>query len=462
MITAYIFMAFTFTGFALAIFRGPFWGVLVYMNIYFNNPNPMINWWAKSLPDLRWSLLSSIVLLVSIIIHRNKISHFKLYSLKWVIAFFVLTVIITLKGTVAQDDASLYAYMLFTYCITIYCFMKSIKFPDQYRLLLLAIVGFASHLSLKAFLYGERVHARLENIGAADTLGSNEFALLLTGIIPLTLPFIISGKKYEKIICILALPFLLNAFILCNSRGAFVAFALAILTVFVFLADKKIRKVIVIGALCTAPLFYYLADEYFIERLSTLLGTQDAMSDETEIEQLSSGRTAIWKYGLEIAKDHPFGAGPNSFKRLAKFYMPPEMLTIDPVTQEGQRSAHNTYLQVLVEQGFIGLILFMLICAHTLMLLFRCLKALKNKNLVDQFWKYAMVALGLSFLSILFGGLFASRVYYEFFWWQIALSVLSYSFIIKAVQDASEVHGPDFPRNNEHNERLDKILSMEV
>ena len=438
MLTAYAFLGFNFIGYFLSLSRGPLWGLLVYMNIYFNSPRPFINWWASYIPDIRWSLLSGLVLIASIVIHRKKISDCKLHSIKWAVAFLILTFLVTLKAAVDTADAIHFTYKLFTYCITIYCIIKSIKSVEQYRLFLLAVILFATNLSLKAFLYGERIHARLENIGTVDTLGSNEFALLLAGIIPLTLPFIMSGNKYEKIICIMALPLLLNAFILCNSRGALVALVLSVMMVFVFLSDKKIRKAIVVSMLCTIPLFLYLSDDYFFDRAATLLGTNEALGDESELSHLSSGRTEIWTYGMDMVKDYPFGAGPNGFRKLAQFYMPIEVLKFHPGAEFGMRSAHSTYLKLLVEQGVLGLSLFLIMCGHTLFLVLKGLRKVIKFNAGNVFWKYNMVALGLSFSSILIGGFFSSRIYYEFFWWQIALIVVSYSFIMNMDYATSE------------------------
>lgn len=424
MTTAIVFMAVCLFGYALAFISGPVWGLLVYANIYFNVPNPDVNWWALYLPFHRWSLLSSVILIVSVVRHKSELSKFRLSIFKWAILFFILSCFVTFAYAITPDDAKQYLYALLTYCVIGYLIIKIVKNIEIYRLFIIGIIALATHLSLNAYLYGDRIHARLENIGAADTVGSNEFGLLLAGIIPLIIPFVFYGKWYERIISIIAIPFLFNAFILCNSRGSFVALAAAFLLAFFIVADNKVRKIMIIGAIIAFPLFIYLSDDAFVNRLSSLTGTGAAMQDTDNMATLSSGRTQIWMYGVQMVKDYPFGAGPNGFKQLARFYMPYEILTFHPGAEYGVRAAHNSYLQVLVEQGYLGLCIWVSMCLHTAHLLFTSSRRLQKKSGSNPFLTYSVFALNVSFFSILVGGLVNSRIYYEFFWWQLALSVV--------------------------------------
>lgn len=438
MTTAFAFLLINFAGYVLALWKGPFWGLIVYANVYFNTPEPSINWWAAYLPITRWSLLTTIVMVASFVLHWRAVAKNRLKSVHMAFLFLLLTTMITYSIAFDRVEAVKHNTMLMSYCITAFCIVKCIREEWQFRLFFLFVIGFATKLSINAHLYGRRIHARLENIGTADTFGSNEFALLLAAIIPFTIPFIVKGKRYERILAVLSLPFLFNAFILCNSRGAFVSMVLSLFVVFLFMADAKIRKVILVSSVCAGALFLYLSDEYFIQRLSTLLGAEEAMGSRGEVNELSSGRIEIWRYGLRMVEDHPFGAGPNGFKQLARFYMPQEVLTFHPGEQYGMRAAHNTYLQVLVEQGYFGLILFAGMCLYTMRLLYAAFKRIRRGGEIDQFWKFTVFAVTISLCSILFGGLFNSRVYYEFFWWQIALSVVAYSFAMRSMGGPQE------------------------
>jgi len=247
----------------------------------------------------------------------------------------------------------------------------------------------------------------------------------------MVIPFIIKGRWYERLISILSVPLLVNAFILCNSRGAFVALALSAMVVTVFFPNKQVKKVMIAAIICSIPIFLYLSDPYFIERILTLKGSSEVSMSNPEANELSSGRLEVWRYGMKMVKDHPAGVGPEGFKYLARFYMPSNILTFHSRREYGIRSAHNTYLQVLVEQGYVGLGIFLIMCIQTLRLLSKAIKKLIQTSETNGFWGYIILALSISFCSILLGGLFNSRVYYEFFWWQIAIIVAAYSYLMR-------------------------------
>ena|GEM_PF-3501606 len=437
MISAIGFMLVNLTSYFLALRVAPFWGLLAYTNVYFNAPNPQINWWASYLPFDRWSLLTSAVLILSLLIHKKNLSTHRYENAKWPFIFLVLCAIIT--HTVGLDEKSAlgkspshFVYLTFTYCLIIFIILKSVVTANHLRLFMLGIIVFVANLSLNAYLYGRRINDRLEGIGSGDAFGSNEFGLLLASVIPLIFCFLKSGRRYEKIACILALPFILNAFILCNSRGAAVAFVAGLLISFVLVADKTLRKWAIMSAFAAAPLFLYLADDAYIERFSTLLGASSEM-DEGEANQLSSGRTEIWTYGLEMVSDYPLGAGPSGFRKLARFYMPDHVLTFRPGAEFGVRSAHNTFLQVLVEEGILGLIVWLCMCASTFFALRKTFHLISDENPDAIFWRLCVFGQSVAFVTINFGGLFNSRIYYEYFWWQIAIVAVSFS-IIKGIQ----------------------------
>ena len=46
-----------------------------------------------------------------------------------------------------------------------------------------------------------------------------------------------------------------------------------------------------------------------------------------------------------------------------------------------------------------------------------------------------IIALNMSVACTLFGGLFGSHFYYEFFWWQVALAAVVKSFVMNMEQN---------------------------
>jgi O-antigen ligase len=437
MLSAIVFMLVILAGSVLAIARGPFWGLLAYVYIYFVPPNPTINWWAGYLPFDRWSLLSTVVLVVSMLIHWNKASDRDLGGARWAIAFFLLSLVITLTLAVNPEHAGKLQYALFTYCLIVFIMIKTLVDEQQVRALLMAMIVLAGNLGVNAWTFGKRVNDRLEGIGTMDAFGANEFGLLLASVVPFIAVLLINGRKVERILCLLATPFILNAFILCNSRGAAVALVIATVLAALIFWDRRIRRGLVGLALLSIPALLFLMDDAYLERISTLLGGNEApvsvYGDAPEdLNDLSSGRIAIWNYGMEMAKDHPLGAGPDGFRDLAHLYMPPEILVEKGAVGYGRRAAHNTYLQVVVEQGVAGLAVFFFMCVSLILMLRRSFKVVQKLDGLDSFWRNIIFATGVSFLTSLAGGLVTNRIYYEFFWWQIAMVVVIASLAQKA------------------------------
>lgn len=433
MLTAIIYISVNCLGYFLALSRGPFWGLLVYANIYFNSPDPSINWWAGMLPFHSWSYLTTGVILTSMLYHRERLSSRPIKSLHLVIIFLGFTAIVTFTTSGFQAVSRSFLVLLASYIIISLAIVKIIKYQWQLRALWLWLILLTANLSINAYINGKRIHGRLENIGTADSVSSNLFGLLLAGVIPLMIPFLCSGKRYERILCLACIPFILNALVLCNSRGALVALIGGFVAAYLFLADNQLRKKMTAVGVVLIVIFIYLADQELIDRMSSLLTAKEAFEDDQQANTLSSGRMEIWRYGLQMVGDHPFGAGPGGFKELAKEYLPAELLTVHSGMEYGVRGAHNSYLLVLVEQGPIGLLLWLFLCISTSLHIYQSSVKLKANVDNDPFWVYAVFSMGISFVSTLLGGLFTSRVYYEFFWWQIAMIVVLSSFVDSGV-----------------------------
>lgn len=438
MLRAAIYLIAIATGYVLAFGKGPFFALLSYVLVYFIPALPKVHWWADLLPFTRWSVLSASVLILTAVIHGKQLTNRPLRSVHWAIIFVLLNTFVAIFAAVDHKDIFEYSYMLATYAVLAVLIIKIVDTPEQFKQLTLSFIILASLLSVQAYLEGERVHGRLENIGTNDTIGSNEFGLLLAGIMPLAIPFLLRGKKSEKIICVIAIPLILNAFILCNSRGALLSLVIGLVYAAVIVADKHLRRILYVLLVLAIPAFVYLTDSEFLTRVSSLLGIETAAADEESMNELSSGRTEIWKYGWAMVEDHPYGAGPNSFKHLAKSYLPPEILTYHSGAEYGIRAAHNTYLQVLVEQGAAGLVIWIIMCLHTLLILRGSAKKLSRAGMSKDFTGLMVFALNISFVSSLAGGMVGSRVYYEFFWWQLALVIVLHYHVQDIVKARSQ------------------------
>jgi O-antigen ligase len=142
----------------------------------------------------------------------------------------------------------------------------------------------------------------------------------------------------------LALAFITIGFFAAESRGGAVALGFSLLAAFVLLPRQRAR---VLGwmVIVTAVLVAYLQFR------------PDALHRLTHLSGGGSGRADVWTVALRIFHQHPLiGVGLDNFTIFEPRYaLDPGRLTDVRVVSEAPVFVHNTYLQLLVETGPIGL-----------------------------------------------------------------------------------------------------------
>jgi O-antigen ligase len=93
-----------------------------------------------------------------------------------------------------------------------------------------------------------------------------------------------------------------------------------------------------------------------------------ALERLTTFDEGGTGRTELWGVAWEMARDNPItGVGLNNFVVESKEYVrQPGSLEFVELIAERPRVAHNIYLQLLAETGFVGLALFLVLLASCL------------------------------------------------------------------------------------------------
>lgn len=140
----------------------------------------------------------------------------------------------------------------------------------------------------------------------------------------------------------LYLPLAITSILLTASRGAFLTMLVALMIIPALsqrlqLRTKAVLYVFAIGSLAVAARF---APEASLERIR---GTR------ADIEAgYFGGRGRIWRAGIDVAREHPVaGVGAGAFQSAV------EAVVLVPWT------SHDTFLAILVEDGAVGLTLFL-------------------------------------------------------------------------------------------------------
>ncbi|KQX19540.1 MULTISPECIES: putative O-glycosylation ligase, exosortase A system-associated [unclassified Sphingomonas] len=95
----------------------------------------------------------------------------------------------------------------------------------------------------------------------------------------------------------------------------------------------------------------------YTERMDTIQGYKGDASAST--------RLAVWKWTIDYAKDHPFGGGFNAYLsnklEIDMSYKTADGTVVRVVGYDAGRAFHNSYFEMLGEQGYPGLILFLIV-----------------------------------------------------------------------------------------------------
>jgi putative inorganic carbon (HCO3(-)) transporter len=406
-----------FGGLALALMH-PIYPFVSYLIFYYAPPH--VNWWGRFLPDLRWSLMASIVMLGAIVMHSGSLERLKRVSnpaTLWAVLFCVNIVVVT--GWALNRARSWYWTVVLLKMILLYALIPfAVRTPAQFDIFAATHIGGATYWGYKAWDNPKRSAGRLEQVGGPDTQNENQAAGHLLTVLPFVVVYAFSVKRHlvraAVLVCGAAI---VNVFILCNSRGATLGLLVMVCAAILLAGKGRRAKLLGVGVVGIAALLL-LADGRFIERQQTTANPTDGSSE---------GRLEAWQAGLEVMRDYPMGGGGRAFHILSPQYIP----GIVEEHRGEERAVHNTYLQLGTEWGIQGLILWSGFIGSTFLLLRRCSRQSRD----NPWFFYRFFAIELALIGTLTAGIFTSRLYGESVYWMCALAVALHRIHATAVAE---------------------------
>ncbi|MEO0422641.1 MAG: putative O-glycosylation ligase, exosortase A system-associated [Pseudomonadota bacterium] len=191
-----------------------------------------------------------------------------------------------------------------------------------------------------------------------------------------------------------------------HSRGALLA-SVAMLTMLWWKSPYKGRTALVLIALM--PVFFQFMPDEWWERMQTIRTYQEDGS--------AMGRLNAWGFAIRFAMDHPLTGGgfsvfsPELFMRYAP----------DPLDFH---DAHSIYFEVLAEQGFVGLGLFLTLGVLTLLTAGRIIRLSKPHE--ELAWARSLAAMvQVSLTGYAVGGAFLGMAYFDLYYHLIAIVMIA-------------------------------------
>jgi probable O-glycosylation ligase (exosortase A-associated) len=188
------------------------------------------------------------------------------------------------------------------------------------------------------------------------------------------------------------------------------------------LRDMK-RRLLFIGAACAlgAAAIPFLPSS-FTNRMETIQGFAGDQSANT--------RLAVWAWTWDYAQSHPFGGGFGAYRsnhilvETVSTQSNGDTTTVTTQTEADEsRAYHSAYFEMLGEQGFPGLIIYLLIQGIGLVRM-EVLRRRYRKQDGDKAW-IAPLATALQHFQIIYliGSLFVGIAYQPFAWLMLAVQI---------------------------------------
>jgi putative inorganic carbon (HCO3(-)) transporter len=284
--------------------------------------------------------------------------------------------------------------------------------PQRLRLLLLVTVFSFGALAVKGAFFGFRTSGDFRVWGPPESFvaDNNDLGLAMNIALPLMF-FMASQETNRKIRLLLRGCFMAGVLVvlLTYSRGALLG-----LTTVLALIVVKTRRIFLGGALLLlgGMLVLAYAPERWQDRMDTLVAGK--------IDQSGQQRLVSWKFAWNVAQAYPLTGGgmesftPEMFARYSKEPLPGGALSSGP---------HSIYFQILGEQGFVGLCIFLSLIGACVVSLRKLQKLARQSPFLQWIAPYANGVEG-GFYAFLVSGAFLGRAYFDLFYQLVACTII--------------------------------------
>lgn len=256
--------------------------------------------------------------------------------------------------------------------------------------------------------------------GYSNSYDPNDFAFVLIGLLPLVVTFGIISRRTKRLCYFGVACAVVVSILLTQSRGGFIGLLVDVVAMTFFLplarrgqlqfraSTRGIIARAILLALVGLIIWQSLPDS-----ARARLGTITELGSDYNANVTEGGRLAIWSRNLPLIANRPWGFGAGSFE------------AVDGLLAGGQyRAPHNTLLEVLIELGVPGLVLFIAIIVSSL----RYLRAPQHSERdtavgaeQDEARAFAR-GLAVGWVGLCLTGFFLSQLYSNVLWTFVTLS----------------------------------------
>lgn len=430
---ALLFLMVFFGGIAAALMYSSAAAFGVYQFVYLLNPDD--RWWSASIPGLRYSLITSLLMLFVLALRYKELTAispwFKHPTFKWILvllALYVLALSFALVPVLHKRFLGDFAKLV----VIVFVAYKLVNNEKSFDFVLWVYCIGCAYIGYLAWTVGRNNQGRVEGIGFSDGHDANGVAAVLAPSLVLMLYYFWQGSKKVKFLAALMGGVIANGLVLINSRGSFLAVVTSSAIFVLFMIFSRFQKK---GQRATAVFVIifgisgalYVTDDLFWERMGTL---QDVSADEGRTSGAS--RMEFWWATFDMIGDNPKGLGISGYELISSSYIRPDI-----IGGVEHRAVHSSWFQLLSELGWAGLIV-MFFLLFSLLKMSR--KAKKYVIANDDYQAYfKILAVECALVAYFVAATFIDRVRAEAFWWMVLFVMISANVYYIRFQTDNEV-----------------------
>ncbi len=276
-------------------------------------------------------------------------------STRW-FGLLVLWIFATTFWAVDRVSAYRMTFVMFQLFLFYLMCLNLLDRPAPLRWAMLSyVVGSAisSVLAIRNFTSGQYATRFLERVSSIEDMNPNDFGRMIGfGLLAGLWLLFENANRWFRLIVLSAFPLLLVALVLAKGRGAWLAFAAALLAIFLVIPRTPrvwaAAGLVVVLAAGTGMVGVYLG--YFNDTLT------ERWEETVEGKDPTAQRLDIWRVGLALARDNPVrGVGFANFTVRFNDYLHHVKTDVFPGFN---KDPHNIFIGMLGETGLVGLTLF--------------------------------------------------------------------------------------------------------
>lgn len=410
------------SGLVAAFAVAPVWSFYIYEFVYFMNPGH--RWWSMDIPNLGYSFMTVLVMMLSYAMQKKTQPTPKLSEIpatKWLIMLLVVFFMMywfALEPFTHKMETTNFVKLMVVMTLA----YKMIDSPQKLDYAIWVYLVGCAYIGIEANNMGRNSHGRVEGIGTVDAPDSNLISATIAPAIPFLMYFFWKGNTFYKLLTCVLGALILNGIVLINSRGAFLSIVAGggyfIMHMLFSKSQEKNQRLTAIMVIVVGLSAAFVAtDDIFWERMSTLTETEE--SDDGRELPKGSGRIDFWMTTFKMMEEHPLGLGIGGFERLSSQYLEKKQLA------EGTsvRSVHSMWFQALGELGWQGLIIFLCLIGSCFKWTRKLKKHLIERKMSSEYFKIA--ALEAALLTYLVAGTFINRFRGVVLYWLIMFIMVS-------------------------------------